>query len=69
MITLDASDLITIALGLIVALVTAIVCVRLSAQAIADLIAYDMRQQTQKAIEVNRAEVAEILAERPKPPP
>jgi uncharacterized membrane-anchored protein YhcB (DUF1043 family) len=69
MITLDAADLVIIALGLIVALVTAIVCVRLSAQAIADLIAYDMRQQTQKAIEENRAEVAEILAERPEPPP
>jgi hypothetical protein len=67
MITLDVSDLITIALGLIVALVTAIVCVRLSAQAIADLIAYDMRQQTQRAIEDNRAAVAEIIGQ-PEPP-
>jgi hypothetical protein len=67
MITLDVSDLITIALGLIVALVTAIVCVRLSAQAIADLIAYDMRQQMHRAIEDDRAAVAEIIGQ-PEPP-
>lgn len=55
MITLGKPDIIMLILGFIVALICAIIAIRLSKQTLADLIAYDLRQQTDKLREENRA--------------
>jgi hypothetical protein len=63
MITFAVADIITLILGFIVALISSLIAVRLSNRAIADLIAFDLCQQTERLREESRIILAEIKGE------